>query len=112
MFRFVKSVESIWRHRLVYPVLRFIIRNGQIDEPIDILSVKKLLILRYDRIGDMIITTPIFRNLKQMNPKLKIGVFANKINAEIIRNNPYVDVIYIKHTNWLLLIREIMKDKI
>ena len=111
MFRFVKSVESIWRHRLVYPVLRFIIRNAQIDEPIDILSVKKLLILRYDRIGDMIITTPIFRNLKQMNPKLKIGVFANKINAEIIRNNPYVDVIYIKHTNWLLLIREIIKIK-
>ena len=111
MRRFVNSIESIWRHRFVYPVLRFIIRNPQIDKPIDILSVKKLLILRYDRIGDMIITTPIFRNLKQMNPNLKIGVFANKINAEIIRNNPYVDVIYIKHTNWLLLIREILKVK-
>ena len=55
MVGFVKSIESFWRHRFVYPVLRFIIRNPQIDKPIDILSVKKLLIFRYDRIGDMII---------------------------------------------------------
>ncbi len=111
MFKFVKTLESVWRHKFVYPLLRIFIHNPQIDVPIDILSIKKLLILRYDRIGDMIITTPIFRNLKQINPKLKIGVFANKINAEIIHNNPYIDAIYITHTNWLLLIREIWKVK-
>ncbi len=106
---FVKSIESFWRHKIVYPILRSIIHNPQIEKPIDILSIKKLLILRYDRIGDMIITTPIFRNLKQMNPKLKIGVFANKTNAEIIKNNPYIDAIYIFPDHWWQLLIELRK---
>ncbi|MCX6121381.1 MAG: hypothetical protein NTX44_07140 [Ignavibacteriales bacterium] len=59
----------------------------------------------------MIVTTPIFRSLKQMNPALKIGVFASEKNAEIIRFNPYVDLVYVLHSNWMKLIVEILKAR-
>jgi ADP-heptose:LPS heptosyltransferase len=107
----IEKVEYWWRHRFVYPLLRLIFRNPRKDSPIDIQTIKSLLILRYDRIGDMIVTTPIFRNLKKANPALKIGVFASETNAEIIRCNPYVDIIYVLHSNLLKLFVEILKAR-
>ena len=76
-----EKLEYWWRHQIVYPLLRLIFHNPRKDSPIDIRTVKSLLFLRYDRIGDMIVTTPIFRSLKQLNPALKIGVVASETNA-------------------------------
>lgn len=107
----IEKLEYWWRHGIVYPILRLILHNPRKDTPIDIQTINSLLFLRYDRIGDMIVTTPIFRSLKQLRPTLKIGVFASKTNAEIIRYNPYVDAIYVLHSNWIRLIAEILKAK-
>ncbi len=107
----IGKLEYWWRHQIVYPVLRFLFDNPAQDSTIDIRSIKNLLILRYDRIGDMIVTTPIFRKLKEVHPDLTIGVFASETNAEIIRNNPYVDSIYVLHSNWFRLISEILKAR-
>jgi ADP-heptose:LPS heptosyltransferase len=104
----IEKLEYWWRHQIVYPLLRLIYHNPQKDTPIDIRTIKSLLFLRYDRIGDMIVTTPIFRGLKQLNPALKIGIVASEKNAEIIRYNPYVDSVYVLHSNWLKLIAEIL----
>jgi ADP-heptose:LPS heptosyltransferase len=60
---------------------------------------KKVLMLRYDRIGDMIITTPIFREFKSKYPDVEINVLASKVNSTIIKNNEHVDNIYINHKN-------------
>jgi ADP-heptose:LPS heptosyltransferase len=59
----------------------------------------------------MIVTTPIFRSLKRINPSLTIGVFASETNADIIRYNPYVDSVYVLHSNWFKLIGEILKAR-
>ena len=84
----IERLEYWWRHKIVYPFLRLIFQNPVKGDIIDIQSVKSVLFLRYDRIGDMIVTTPIFRSLKEINPRLTIGVFASEANAEIIRYNP------------------------
>jgi len=68
----------------------------------DIKDVKKVLFLRYDRIGDMVITTPVFRELKLFLPEIKISVLASKVNQSILSNNPYIDNIYINHKNSFL----------
>ena len=65
----------------------------------DIKKSKKVLILKYDRIGDMIVTTPLFRELKKAYPDISISVLASKENKDVIRNNPYVDYIYINYKN-------------
>jgi len=58
---------------------------------------KKILFLRYDRIGDMIITTPVFREFKKAYPNSEIYVLASKTNSEIIKFNPYINQIFINH---------------
>jgi ADP-heptose:LPS heptosyltransferase len=107
----VEKIEYWWRHRIAYPFLRLIFHNPRKDSPIDIRTATSILFLRYDRIGDMIVTTPIFRQLKNMNPRLKIGVFASESNAEIIRCNPHVDAVYVLHANWFKLAVEILKAR-
>ena len=107
MKKILQFLEQGFRHVIVYPLFRLLFRNPPVDIPIDIRSVKKLLILRYDRIGDIIVTTPVFRALKKANPSLRIGVLASESNAELICRNPNVDRIYTLHTSWLNLWKEI-----
>jgi ADP-heptose:LPS heptosyltransferase len=59
----------------------------------------------------MIVTTPIFKGLKDANPHLRIGVLASQTNAEIIRHNPYVDKIHILPKHWWQLWWEIIKAR-
>ena len=107
----IERLEYWWRHKIVYPFLRLIFQNPVKGDIIDIQSVKSVLFLRYDRIGDMIVTTPIFRSLKEINPRLTIGVFASEANAEIIRYNPCVDSVYVLHANWIKLYAEMIKAR-
>jgi len=58
--------------------------------------------LRYDRIGDMVITTPVFRELKLAYPHINITVLASTANQDVLTNNPYVDNIVTNHKNNLL----------
>jgi ADP-heptose:LPS heptosyltransferase len=53
--------------------------------------VGRILILRYDRIGDMVLSTPLFESLKKNIPGCEITVVASKVNKDIISNNPFVD---------------------
>tara|TARA_B100001245_G_scaffold128610_1_gene94929 strand:+ start:35 stop:1108 length:1074 start_codon:yes stop_codon:yes gene_type:complete len=68
----------------------------------DIKNTRNILFLRYDRIGDMVITTPVFRELKLAYPEINISVLASKLNRGVLVNNPYVDKIYTNHKNNLL----------
>ena len=65
----------------------------------DIKDSKSVLILKYDRIGDMVLSTPIFRELKLAYPNISISVLASKENRDVIKYNPYVDKIYTNYKN-------------
>jgi ADP-heptose:LPS heptosyltransferase len=64
-----------------------------------LVDVKNVLFLRYDRIEGMIITTPVFRKLKRALQDAKITVLANKINTDVLQNNPYVDEDIVNNKN-------------
>ncbi|PMC70955.1 ADP-heptose--LPS heptosyltransferase [Fusobacterium nucleatum] len=58
-------------------------------------SIKSILFLRYDgKIGDMIVNSLMFREIKKVYPDIKIGVIARGAAIDIIRDNPNVDKIY------------------
>ena len=65
----------------------------------DIKNARSVLFLRYDRIGDMVITTPVFRELKQNYPEINISVLASSINQNVLHNNPYVDKVFLNYKN-------------
>ena len=82
-------------------LLKILTNKKKID--FDIKKSKKVLILKYDRIGDMIVTTPIFRELKHAYPNIKISVLASQTNKDVIKYNPYVDNIYTNYKNNILI---------
>ncbi len=58
-------------------------------------SIKSVLFLRYDgKIGDMIVNSLMFREIKKVYPDIKIGVIARGAAIDIIKDNPNVDKIY------------------
>lgn len=58
-------------------------------------SIKSIVFLRYDgKIGDMIVNSLMFREIKKVYPDIKIGVIARGAAIDIIKDNPNVDKIY------------------
>ncbi|MBB5607303.1 MULTISPECIES: glycosyltransferase family 9 protein [unclassified Janthinobacterium] len=64
-------------------------------QPLDLASVRKVLILRNDKIGDMIVSTPLLRELKRRYPHWQIDVAASSANRAIIDACPHVNDIII-----------------
>jgi heptosyltransferase-2 len=63
-----------------------------------ILTKKKqlrILITRIDRIGDVVLSTPIPREIKKVHPESFIAVMVRSYTKDIYLNNPYVDKIIV-----------------
>lgn len=56
---------------------------------------KKILIINIFGIGDVLFTTPIIQNIKLAEPDVVIGYVCNKRTADILRNDPRIDHVYV-----------------
>ena len=50
-------------------------------------EIKSVLVMRYDRIGDMVVTTPLLRALRKLYPEAIIDVLASQQNAAVLGSN-------------------------
>ncbi len=55
----------------------------------------RFLLIRNDNIGDLICTTPAIEALRKKFPHAQIDIVVNSYNAFVIKNNPYLNKIYI-----------------
>jgi ADP-heptose:LPS heptosyltransferase len=55
----------------------------------------KILLVRNDNLGDLICTTPAIEALRKKYPDAQIDIVVNSYNFLGIRNNPFVDNIYV-----------------
>jgi ADP-heptose:LPS heptosyltransferase len=108
MRRLVEIFERWFRRLIVYPFLRILFRNQTSNAPLELNRTGRILIFRFDRIGDMIVTTPILRALKKRNPRIRLGVIASRLNAEVLRKNPFVDNLYVLESNWFALAKQVL----
>ncbi len=53
----------------------------------------RVLVTRIDRIGDVVLSTPIPREIKKAYPNSFVSVLVKKYTKDIYLNNPYVDEI-------------------
>jgi heptosyltransferase-3 len=60
---------------------------------------KRILIVRPDRIGDVVLSTPLPREIKKTYPDSFVALFLRKYTKEIYDNNPYVDKIILIDDN-------------
>ena len=59
--------------------------------PLKLPDAPRILITRTDRIGDLVLTTPVFKALREKFPKAHIAALAFLEHREIIQDNPYLD---------------------
>jgi ADP-heptose:LPS heptosyltransferase len=55
----------------------------------------KILVLKRDKIGDLLLTTPLFAHLKAMLPRVETHLLANDYNAWVADGNPHLDRIWV-----------------
>ena len=84
----LKIGKYIWDRKDKVKILE---GNGFLEEN----DIKSILFLRYDgKIGDMVVNSLMFREIKKVYPNIKIGVVARGAAIDIIKDNSNVDKIY------------------
>ncbi|HDL6318330.1 TPA: glycosyltransferase family 9 protein, partial [Mannheimia haemolytica] len=59
----------------------------------------KILFLRHDgKIGDYVVSSFVFREIKKQSPQTQIGVVCSQKNRYLFENNPYIDKLYLVKT--------------
>ena len=57
--------------------------------------LKQICVCRNDRIGDLIMTTPVLKTIRKNWPKSKITLLCSKINSKVLKNSDLIDDIII-----------------
>jgi len=57
-------------------------------------EVEKILIVKLDHIGDVLLATPVITNLRLCHPKARIAMLVGSWAKSIVEENPYLDEIY------------------
>jgi len=58
------------------------------------MNFRKILIIRRDNIGDLILTTPLFEAIRRRYPEAYVAALVNSYNAPAIAGNPHLDAIF------------------
>jgi heptosyltransferase-2 len=71
---------------------------------------KRILIVRTDRIGDVLLSTPVIKALRDNYPYAYIAIMVSAYAKDIVNGNPYLDevIIYdkeVKHKSWFRSMR-------
>lgn len=75
---------------------------------------KKILIVRTDRVGDVVMITPMIRELRRTFPDGFIATLTQPHTKEVLLNNPYLDAILtddLKKESFWKVVKEIKKYK-
>ncbi len=70
----------------------------------------KFLIIRFSSIGDIVLTSPVIRCLKQQVKGAEIHFLVKKQFSSIMKNNPYLDKVHVFENNLTESISELKKE--
>lgn len=123
---FVRIVERKIKF-LLSGTLGFLLRPKQAQTPLPLSKVSNILFLRYDALGDAVLTTPLFRSIKRYAPHIHIGVGASERSRPLFENDPDVDEVFLfsespsfrllrelfraRKTKWDVVINLVFRDK-
>jgi heptosyltransferase-2 len=71
---------------------------------------QRILLVRTDRIGDLLLTTPVFKSLREHYPASFIAALVSSATRAIVDGNPYIDEVIVldkekKHQGFLATLR-------
>ncbi|MCJ7577558.1 MAG: glycosyltransferase family 9 protein [candidate division Zixibacteria bacterium] len=91
-----KQIEHIGKKFLVFILGLFLKQEKLTPEEVDLSSIKKILVIRQDdRIGNLILTTPLLSALRKSFPQAHISYLASKTFHTLFYNSSLVDQIFV-----------------
>ena len=72
---------------------------------------KKFLIVRFSSIGDIVLTTPVIRCLKQQVPDAEVHFLTRDRFHSVVEHNPYIDKVHQLAHSWELMIEELKTEE-
>lgn len=86
-----KRLERAWRALWIRVLTRLMQRGGTPGRPDWGARPHRVLFLRHDRIGDMILSTGLLRVIARAHPTIALDVLASPANAPVLREDPHVE---------------------
>ena len=71
----------------------------------------KFLVIRFSSIGDIVLTTPVIRCLKQQLPNAEVHFLTKKDFRELVSANPYIDKVQVLDSSWDLMIHQLQQEQ-
>lgn len=71
----------------------------------------KFLIIRFSSIGDIVLTTPVIRCLKQQVPDAEVHFLVKDKFRSVVEHNPYIDKLHVLAHSWELMIEELKTEE-
>jgi heptosyltransferase-2 len=112
MRKILKAIKSLY---LSLRALKFIILSGLTShlrkKEFDRGSTRSVLIISLKRVGDVILSLPTFRAIKESLPKSQVTVFADSYTKDILDRIPYIDAVvpYGKDSSFLKKTKQVRK---
>ncbi|MCM8782737.1 MAG: lipopolysaccharide heptosyltransferase II, partial [Candidatus Omnitrophica bacterium] len=107
----LRSVNEVLNYKTRIPSLAPRIPNYK--------NYKRILIVRTDKIGDVVLSTPVIKTLRENFPSSFIAMMLSHYTKELVEGNPYLDevIVYDKekeHRSWrgsMRMSKELKKKK-
>lgn len=71
----------------------------------------KFLIIRFSSIGDIVLTSPVIRCLKQQVPDAEIHFLTKQAYRGLVSDNPYVDKVIVLGSSWDLMMHQLQDEQ-
>ncbi|MEZ5359575.1 MAG: glycosyltransferase family 9 protein [Candidatus Zixiibacteriota bacterium] len=111
---FLKMFEHGFK-RFVFALSRLYLKKGRDFATIDPATIKAVLFIRPEKLGDMVISLPVFHNLKKLYPHIRIYTISSPKNIAIVKEDAVIEknFLYTKHFfTDLKMLRQVRKLKI
>ncbi|MBU0984090.1 MAG: glycosyltransferase family 9 protein [candidate division Zixibacteria bacterium] len=109
----LKSLE----HKIkagVFALARGFLKRGSATEPeLYPRAIRRVLFLRPEKIGDMVISLPIFDALRRKCPHISISILGSPVNHSLIKDDPRFDAVflYTKSLNDFATVRRMRAER-
>lgn len=74
------------------------------------MKLKKVLIIRFSSIGDIVLTTPVIRTIKTQLDDCQVHYCTKESYTPLLRENPYIDKIHVLKDSLRTLIAELKQE--
>lgn len=81
--------------KLLVIAARCVFKNEPLKAKLKPDALRRVLILRWDLVGDMALTTPVFNFLKSIQPTVELDVLASEKNVGVIQGDPRLSRIFV-----------------